>query len=218
MSSSPSSDLALQPPAEPKALAIAAKAIEAIVVVVLAVGLALAASLYAGASSSSLAGGRERRRKIRGWRKASSRTATTDDARASTVLGLPPDAAPSQIRKRYHQLARDHHPDKHPDNRQWAHQQLVGYNTAYQALVDSRPAVAGVTDGRTPTPPPWPEPWPPVSGLLLEPLVYTAMAIVVAEFCVMLVPAVVGGVRNAFRRVRLWWRWRWYYRWWWQMT
>jgi hypothetical protein len=227
MSSSSSSDLALRPP-EPKVLATAAEAI----VLVLLLGLALAASLYA--ASFSPAGGGERRPKIRGWPKASSRTATTTTTDAPTqpavaptgkramaciVLDLPPDATPSQIRKRYHQLARDHHPDKHPENRPSAHRQLVRYNSAYQALVEGRPVAADVAGVHTPTPhKPWPGPRPPVPpprhlqhaswtaapDLLLELLVQTVVVFLVVHSCVVLVRSVWGRARNAFRHVRRW--------------
>lgn len=51
------------------------------------------------------------------------------------VLKITPNATQTEIKKAYHQLARDFHPDKHPDDPQ-ATQNFQNISTAYQTLSD----------------------------------------------------------------------------------
>jgi curved DNA-binding protein CbpA len=51
------------------------------------------------------------------------------------VLGLPSDASPEQVRKRFRELAREHHPDLNRD-RPDSHERFLQINEAYETLND----------------------------------------------------------------------------------
>ena len=51
------------------------------------------------------------------------------------VLGVPPDATPSQIKKAYRKLARQHHPDTNPGDTDAA-ERFKAINQAYEVLTD----------------------------------------------------------------------------------
>lgn len=50
------------------------------------------------------------------------------------MLGLDENATSSQIRRKYRELALEHHPDKHPDNPEKAKEMFQKINAAYQAV------------------------------------------------------------------------------------
>jgi curved DNA-binding protein CbpA len=55
------------------------------------------------------------------------------------TLGVSPDADAAQIKRAYHQLAKQYHPDRVPASRRgWARQQMVQINAAYEVLGDPR--------------------------------------------------------------------------------
>jgi preprotein translocase subunit Sec63 len=55
-----------------------------------------------------------------------------------TVLGIRPGASPEEVRRAYHHLAREYHPDTlaraAPELRRIAEQRMAEINAAYQAL------------------------------------------------------------------------------------
>lgn len=64
-----------------------------------------------------------------------------------TVLGLPRGSTPGQIRSRYLQLVREHHPDRHahlgPAFQAAANRRMAQINDAYRTLTGSRRRAAG---------------------------------------------------------------------------
>ena len=53
---------------------------------------------------------------------------------AYEVLGLEPGATPSEIKKAYHKLSRQHHPDKNPQDPKGAAEKMTAINNAYEKL------------------------------------------------------------------------------------
>lgn len=53
------------------------------------------------------------------------------------VLGVPQNASPSDIKKAYHQLALQVHPDKNPENREAAEEKFKQVAEAYEVLSDA---------------------------------------------------------------------------------
>ncbi len=53
------------------------------------------------------------------------------------VLGVRPAAAVDDIRRNFRQRAKEVHPDRNPDKREWAHQQFQRLNEAYEVLTDA---------------------------------------------------------------------------------
>ena len=53
---------------------------------------------------------------------------------AYEVLGLEPGATPSEIKKAYHKLSRQHHPDKNPQDPEGAAEEMTAINNAYEKL------------------------------------------------------------------------------------
>lgn len=65
------------------------------------------------------------------WRSSANPARTlVERQRALSVLGLPPNATPQQIKKRYRSLAKRHHPDRGGDQQQM--QRIVA---AYEFLM-----------------------------------------------------------------------------------
>lgn len=54
------------------------------------------------------------------------------------VLGVPRDAEPNQIKKAYHQMALQYHPDKNPNNREQAAEKFKQVSEAYDVLSDPK--------------------------------------------------------------------------------
>ncbi|MCC7451359.1 MAG: J domain-containing protein [Anaerolineae bacterium] len=54
-----------------------------------------------------------------------------------TVLGVQPAAAGDDIRRVFRQRAKEVHPDRNPDRREWAHQQFQQLNEAYEVLTSA---------------------------------------------------------------------------------
>lgn len=52
------------------------------------------------------------------------------------LLGLTPRATPSQIQRAFHRLAKEVHPDRHPDDQAWATARFQALNEAYHVLDD----------------------------------------------------------------------------------
>lgn len=52
------------------------------------------------------------------------------------VLQVHPNASPAMIRRAYGWLAKEYHPDKNPDRRDWAEQQMRALNEAFETLSD----------------------------------------------------------------------------------
>jgi hypothetical protein len=75
--------------------------------------------------------------------------------RAYAVLGLPPDASPRLVKRRYKELVRTWHPDRFardPVGREEAEQRLREINLAFGAL--NAPAWSARVSARAATPPP----------------------------------------------------------------
>ncbi|MGH2504638.1 MAG: J domain-containing protein [Ktedonobacterales bacterium] len=62
-------------------------------------------------------------------------TADAEHADYYTTLGVPPTSSPDEITQAYHRLARQYHPDLHPNDAE-AHQRFKALNSAYQTLSD----------------------------------------------------------------------------------
>jgi len=54
-----------------------------------------------------------------------------------TVLGVQPVAAVDDIRRVFRQRAKEVHPDRNPERREWAHQQFQQLNEAYEVLTSA---------------------------------------------------------------------------------
>jgi len=52
------------------------------------------------------------------------------------VLGVPKDASEDEIKKKYRKLARKHHPDLNPDNKEEAEEKFKEVSEAYEVLMD----------------------------------------------------------------------------------
>ena len=53
------------------------------------------------------------------------------------ILGVSPDATDDEVKKAYRRLAKQYHPDIHPD-REFAEQKMAEINAAYDAIVNRR--------------------------------------------------------------------------------
>lgn len=62
-------------------------------------------------------------------------TADAEQTDYYTALGVSPNSSPEEIAQAYHRLAREHHPDLHPDDAE-ADQRFKALNSAYQTLSD----------------------------------------------------------------------------------
>ena len=87
---------------------------------------------------ASFRGGRHPKKKGRPYRRASHTTTTKDRTENYIspweILGVPYGATESEIKKRYHQLARTYHPDKNVNGSEWATDQMMRINAAYEVL------------------------------------------------------------------------------------
>jgi molecular chaperone DnaJ len=54
-----------------------------------------------------------------------------------SVLGIPPSATDDEVKKAYRKLAKQYHPDIHPD-REFAEKKMAEINTAYDAILNRR--------------------------------------------------------------------------------
>ncbi|XP_037682698.1 dnaJ homolog subfamily B member 6-like [Choloepus didactylus] len=54
------------------------------------------------------------------------------------ILGVPQDASSSDIKKAYHQLARQVHPDKNPENKEASEEKFKQVAAAYEVLSDAK--------------------------------------------------------------------------------
>lgn len=70
------------------------------------------------------------------------------------MLGLEPGATASEIKKAYHQLSKEHHPDKNPQDPEGAAEKMATINNAYEKLNEigkrrKRTHERGKEDGET---------------------------------------------------------------------
>ena len=55
---------------------------------------------------------------------------------AYEVLGLEPGATSAEVKKAYHKLSRQHHPDKNPQDPEGAAEKMTAINNAYEKLTE----------------------------------------------------------------------------------
>lgn len=86
----------------------------------------------------------------RSGRRAVSGRPVTEGERVEALrrLGLPRAAPPALIRKRYRQLARELHPDHHPNDPE-RERRFRAVAAAYDLLTHSEPPAAGASTGPT---------------------------------------------------------------------